>query len=392
MTSLVRVPAPRSPFGGWGARVAGLVALGICVAIVKPWGDGEVRPIYSPMPAASAVVDPAPQRAPAARYDAIAYGPTPPPATWALLTPGETVGLPFLGREAGAGGDGTGATVDTIVSGPVAAIGRSGPVLSLGLSHPADAEVLSARLWSLGGPSPARIELRRMASPWTGAHAVVLARQGPDGVGSVLPWEPGLYRLDLLIGPARVARSVMITVDGGAAHRPAVSPAPSPDPAATGVPSAAPDRAEAVDGFLDVLPEGVSLWTAGQVLTGWNRGPAATTCTILDLWGAMGPTDACWPVPIGDVTALGVDLEGATIRTIELVRLDPLPGAIESVGRTGARGRAGLAFVLAPDGGLPDGIYRLDVGLTTGPTRSWYVEVGPVGRAVARLEQASARR
>jgi hypothetical protein len=397
MTSLDRVPAPRSPLQGPAGWVVGSVVLGLVLAVVKPWGDGDLRPTYSPPTAVRGDASVAPGDV--AHYDGAAYGSTPPPAAWAIVTPDGAVDLPFLGRGEGAAGDGTGSTVDTVVSGPVVPIGRTAPVLSIALTHPPGSEVLAARLWSLEGPAPSRIELQDMPPPWPVDHVVVLARRGPAGGASVLPWAAGLYRLDLLIGPERVARSVMISVDrGGAiAAAPTASAASASDDAGEGAGGADPDDPAApgedpVDGFLDVLPDRVSLWTAGRVLAGWSRAPTAARCTVVELWGATGPRDPCWPVPIGDVIALGVSLQGRSVDEVALVRLDPLPGPVTSPSRTDVRDRAGLAFVQVPDSGLPDGIYRLDARIGAGRTLSWYVEVGPVGRAVARFEAASARR
>ena len=391
MTALDRVPGPRSPFGGWAGRAIALVAIGLVVAIAKPWGDGGPQATWSPRTTAGPSEGTPVPAAHAVPYDGERYPTVPPPAAWAILTPDAVAPLDFLARDAGTGGDGFGTTPDTIVSGPVVAIGAGGPLLSLAIAHPVGAEIRTARLWRLDDGQPVRIEVEPRPSPWPGAAAIVLARPAGGDGDLVDPWEPGLYRLDLLLGPDLRARSVMLSVDG-----PRVATGDlGPRTGAGGSASLEPDRDR--HGFLDpmlaLLPERATLWSASAILSGWNRDGAAVPCTVVEIWQASTPDAPCWPVPLGPTEALGVNLPaGSAVTALELRRLDPLPGGVATTSRTRVHGRPGLALVRAPADGLPDGVYRLEATLAAGGSRSWYVEVGPIGRAVAGLNEASTSR
>lgn len=393
MGSLDRVPAPRSPLGDWLGRAVGLVALGMILAIVKPWGDGTTRPAWTPTPPAVPEVTGEEHGSPV-RYDPAAYDPAPPPADWGLVTADGLVPLPFLGRGATAGGDGTGSTVDPVISGPVVPIGRSGPVLSIAVTHPSGASVLTTRLWSLRtADGPERLEVRTMPSPWSVPTAVILARPASGDRDAVVPIPPGLHRLDLLLGPDRVARSVMLSVgpDGAAGTTADADGARGRRGDALDPDSRGRSGAE-LDTAVGLLPDRATLWTAGRILAGWNRDPAPPDCSLADIWQATDARAPCWPVPLGETAALGVNLGSRAVARIELVRLDPLPGSVGTTSRTDVGGAAGIALVRAPGGRLPDGVYRLEARLAAGRTLAWYVEVGPLGRSVGRLQEASASR
>jgi hypothetical protein len=141
-----------------------------------------------------------------------------------------------------------------------------------------------------------------------------------------------------------------------------------------------------------MLPEAANLWSSGRILSGWRRADADASCRVAEIWRATDPDAACWPVPLGRTAAVGVNLSDEVVTSIELRGIDPLPGPVGADKLLGVDGLPGRALVRAPVGGLPDGIYRLDVGLERGDSLTWYLEVGPIGRAVAHYYEASASR
>jgi hypothetical protein len=143
---------------------------------------------------------------------------------------------------------------------------------------------------------------------------------------------------------------------------------------------------------LRMLPEAANLWSSGRILSGWHRETADATCRVAEIWRATDPDESCWPVPLGRTAAVGVNLPADVVTSIDLLGIDPLPGPVVAGSRLDVDGLAGRALVRAPLGGLPDGIYRLDVGLGSGTRLTWYLEVGPIGRAVAHYYEASASR
>jgi hypothetical protein len=114
---------------------------------------------------------------------------------------------------------------------------------------------------------------------------------------------------------------------------------------------------------------------------------------VVDIWRATRPEDACWAVPLGRTDALGVNItDGRAVTAIALIGIDPLPGPAPVQAATKVDGNPGRAMVRAPDGGLPDGIYRLDAVSGGTESASWYFEVGPIGRAVAGYYETSTSR
>jgi hypothetical protein len=142
---------------------------------------------------------------------------------------------------------------------------------------------------------------------------------------------------------------------------------------------------------LRLLPRTANLWAVGGYLSGWYRDTAQPGCAVADIWQADA-RDGCWPVPLGPTDAVGVNLIGDAVTSIGLRLVDPLPGPAGITSQLDVDGQAGLAFVRAPAGGLADGIYRLDVGTSEGLRLIWYLEVGPIGRAVARFYERAASR
>lgn len=389
MAELTRVPAPRRPFSGWEGRAVSLVVVGVLLAIAKPWGEDAAPRPPPPSPSTDPSTLPILLEPVGLTYDPTGWGPSPTLDGWAILTRHSATELDFLDR-ADAATTPIPSVIPadpetTIVSGPVVRLGRADELDALALAHPAGTTVDVVRLWHLpdGGP-PRRVDIGEVSPPWPGRGLTMVAhRQNGMAPTHVLPWDPGLYRLDLLVGPAGRVRSVMLAVRPGLGG---------------GAPSGAGleprrDGPGFTTATLRLLPDRANLWAAGSFLSGWGRAPTRPDCRVAEIWRATSPEDACWPVPLGRTDALGVNLpDGEVVAAIDLVAVDPLPGPADVRTTTDVEGRAGMAMVRASGDGLPDGIYRLDVRTGPGDRLSWYVEVGPIGRAVARYYEASISR
>ena len=369
MAGLTRVPAPGSPFDRRSAAFGGLLVVAIIALAIEPWGSTRTpaEPTPSPYRAPSAIpASRAVGPAPALRaYRPEAFGPAPADAGWAIRTPDQVTAVPSVALDD---------PVD-IASGPVVDLGQADELDVVVISGPAGAGLDAIRLWrfdDLGQPE--RQDLARLAPPWPDAPAWTVALRSPGApAGRVATWQPGLYRLDLLVEPAGQIRMVMLSVRGEAERPGPVAFEPS-------------DREPNGDArfhtaLLRRLPSAANLWTVGTILTGWARPPASGTCRVAQLWQADGPEQGCWPVPIGPTSALGVNLPaGEQVATIELAQVDPLPGPLELRTRIGIDGHPGVAALETPADGLADGIYRMTVAMVGGAVSHWYVEVGPDGR------------
>jgi hypothetical protein len=387
MAELTRVPAPRSPFDGRWGRAVGFLIGALVVAVVKPWDGGiVVQAPATPRPLPSSVADgsrgspaastgrPAPA-ALAVAYDAASLGSVAPPPAWEVWATGQVSRSPFAGPAdppSPAAPD-SGAPAPTgHLGGPVADLGPADRVTALALNRPIGFEFGAVRLWRFPGEGqPERIELAELAPPWPVAHVRVFGISPPGTPsGTVLPWRPGLYRLDLLVEPVDRIRMVMLIVRDTDAE----------------MARGGADRAEDGEGALESelllrLPAAATLWAFGPILTGWARASEAGDCRVADMWLARKDGDPCRPQPIGGPSAIGVNLpEDDPVVSIGLTEIDPLPGALALRARMAVEGRPGLALVEAPAGGFADGIYRLDVRLADGHGLAWYVEIGPESR------------
>jgi hypothetical protein len=381
MAGLTRVPAPRSPFDGRSAVFGGLLVVVIVALAIEPWGSTRTQagPTPSPYRAPSAVPAlPAGHTAalPLAirPYHPEAFGSAPSSTEWAIRTSTARITpVPAMGL----------ADPTDIASGPVVDLGPASDLDVIVISGPPGAAVDTIRLWRFDERGrPERQDLARLAAPWAdvAAWAVGLRAAGAPA-GRVAAWQPGLYRLDLLIEPAGRIRMVMLSVRGD-----------GDDTERGGDVARRPGDRDLVDldavgaSILGRLPQAANLWTVGEILTGWARPPAAGDCRVAQIWRARGPEAGCWPVPIGPTSALGVNLPaGQRVATIELAQVDPLPGPVALESRIGVGGRPGLAALDTPAGGLADGIYRMTVAVVGGVDEHWYVEVGPDGRRAAEI-------
>lgn len=382
MAELTRVPAPGSPLDGWTGRALGLVAVVIAIAVVKPWGSAPAPPVAAPVVSATARPPVAPETTrPVPTWDPRALGAQPPPPAWAVVTAHDRTPLAFM-QPSPSADDPDLETAADVASGPVVDLGPADTLHAIAIAHPVDQSVASMRLWRFGdGRPPRRIDLREMPSPWPAASVLVVVPAATAEAGSG-PWDAGLYRLDLLIEPGDRIRSLMLLVGGRTTAAPG---RPSDD-------ALSPD-----DGFelpmLRRLPPTATLWSAGRILSGWRRDPAPRDCRIARIWQATDPQDPCWPVPIGRSDAIGVNLDdGRAVTGISLQAIDPLPDGATPRGQMGVGGRPGIALVRAPSGGFPDGVYRLDVVVRGELPMTWYLEVGPLGRAVDPFNEASTTR
>ena len=380
MAGLTRVPAPGSPFHGRSAAFGGLLVVVIVALAIEPWGS--TRSPAGPTPSPYQARTSANPAIPADRtvglplalrpYRPETFGPAPSGTEWSIRTSTARVtSLPVMGL----------ADPADIASGPVVDLGPASDLDVIVISGPAGAALDPIRLWRFDERGrPERQDLARLAAPWPDIAAWAIGLRAPGAPADrVAAWQPGLYRLDVLVAPAERIRMVMLSVRGDGDGR-----------GGSVARRAGDTDGAAVDAFgasiLRRLPQAANLWTVGEILTGWARPPAAGDCRVAQIWRAQGPEAGCWPVPIGPTSALGVNLPaGQRVAAIELAQVDPLPGPVALQSQIGVGGRPGVAALETPAGGLTDGIYRMTVAIVGGVDAHWYVEVGPDGRQAAEI-------
>lgn len=370
MGQVTRVPAPRSPLDGrW--RAAGIVAgLALVTLVLKPWHvpPASTTPLATPW----ATAPPAAARStlPWQRWDPATLGGAAPQPAWELWAAGRVTRIRFVGPSDGfAAAPSVRPQETAVIGGPVIGLGPGETVGAIVLNRPADADVGVVRLWRfVDGGQPERVDLVELADPWAAPHIRVFALRAagipPDAVAA---WPPGLYRLDLLIEPAARVRTLLLSVD---ARGPQVA-----------VGGAGADELGPLDvRLLRRLPPAAQRWAFGRLLVGWSgRGQRDDpTCRVAEIWLARDVDDRCHPTPVGQASALGVNL-GDDRRVVELRirQVDPLPGPAAAMVSLDVNGRPGLAMARAREDRFPDGIYRVEATTAGGGVVGWYAEVSP---------------
>jgi hypothetical protein len=257
MSDMIRVPGPSSPLEGRSAKVIAVIAIGLLVAVIKPWGTAT-PPLAraTPAPSAAAVTPrpgtPTPFDA-FANYDHELFGIYEPEPRWELWPAGYLVSFGYAIR---IGSTGTDASQPPGPPGASASPGR--PVASpsktakpgtdeptwpatitiadgnhlglIGVNTPLGYRLTSiviVRMRADGSEQP--LDVVTPESQWPSHFTVIGLAQGAGG-GVVENWPIGQYRLDLDFEPGSISRSIAIVVSGSSPADGAASSAPSARP------------------------------------------------------------------------------------------------------------------------------------------------------------------
>ncbi len=236
------------------------------------------------------------------------------------------------------------------MSGPVVDLGTTDDLDAFAIVHPRDTTLATS---ACGSSSTEHLRAAststtcRHRGRWTTSRSWRAACPAWTR-GGCSPGSPGLYRLDLLIEPEDVVRSVMLTVRTGASG-------------AGGTASRDGEPTRTTQSFqpstLRMLPEAANLWSSGRILSGWRRAEADATCAR---GRDLARDGSRWIVLAGPPRADGRRRRqppSEVVTSIGLLGIDPLPGPVDADARLAVDGLPGRAIVRAPMGGLPDGIY-----------------------------------
>ena len=240
-----------------------MVAVGLIVAIAKPWGNGigpssasAPLPVLSPAPTPAATSTPAPV---AGTYDFLAFGTNEPPPGWELWPAGRLASFSFAMRidmatpiavgEPAASGAAASPTpiaeptplgtpsVDGIPADwPAIRIPRGSVLDLVGINQPLGYVVHIVGLTRIGDDgtvTPVRALLG--TSPWP-THFTTFGYAPKASEDSMTPWPAGHYRLELTIDPGAASRTLDIVVEGSAAVGSPTGAAASPAPGASATP------------------------------------------------------------------------------------------------------------------------------------------------------------
>jgi hypothetical protein len=234
MTEVRRVSAPGSPFGGRDRAIGAVVAIGIAVAIIKPWGGGPGLSPATPRPSPSVAATPAPAVLDGHAFDPKLFGPFEPAPDWSIWPAGYFVSVRYVSRQA----------VDSPATEPPAAPGTepspavpptpspdpAGPpdegpawpheivvgpgdhLLWLGINTPLGWTIRDTSLTRTSpGVATEDVPLTRLPSDWDD-HFAVLGIPVAPGAERLVDWPPGHYRLAITVDPGRVTRTIEVQI------------------------------------------------------------------------------------------------------------------------------------------------------------------------------------
>ncbi len=372
-----------------------VVALGLGLAVAKPWESPAAVPSPSSDPVGAAT-SPDPEVGATATSDPAAVAPVPvgdPLVTWPEVaaisrfidawgarqivrtTPADSVD-PAL-HPVWAAAEASGSGVDLAILPPA-----DGAVVALGISHPATELPLDARVWADGGEGVWRwLDARRLdPSPLGGA----LMFTPPVRDGVQLPgWPTGRYRVEVLVDGDVRRLDIDVRAPSVVAETPTASAGPPVRGAfAADVSDLLPGPFLSVDGAAIPFPA-VAADPTVDLATAWLT-PAATSTTVLHEPRAGG---------VGVMFPPGATDADATIRSVGPEALSDEPNRAVRT-RIEGRGRAPYVVFGAPGGtAWPAGTFEMVASwrdATTARSATYRFELTPAG-ATEPLALAAAR-
>ena len=229
MNDLKPVSRPSFLLDGRGGRVVALIGLALVFAVLKPWGSaGTASPGPSAAlaptssPSSSPSPSPDPRDADSRRYDPLIFGDHELQPGWGLWPAGYMVSFGFAMHVEPSSPPGGGPS-----SAPRPLPEPGSPTWPAAIEIPFGNHLLLIGVNTPLGYSVEKIHLTRYLpdgrnedvpivrppSPWP-SHFTVIGVDGGYGVTRTTLWAPGRYRLDLVIGPDKAARSIEIRVGG----------------------------------------------------------------------------------------------------------------------------------------------------------------------------------
>jgi hypothetical protein len=382
------VPVVRLGRPGESRRIQAGVAVSVgllVLLVIRPWGH-ETPVAYAPISTAvpsQAAATPRPvetARADGARaYEPALFGRFMVSPRWELWPTAYVYQFGLSGPLAMDGaGSGPGASVEPPPApaepppgaGRLVDIGAADLLMVLGLNTPAGTHVLTARLWRFpNGGRPVQLALHEYPPPWPIDTFHVYGQPvADDREGNLVArWDPGIYRLDLLVEPGSEIHRIGLlvrppTADAGASpepRQPSFPPRASVDTSGLGLPVAG----------------AVTLGSPIRLVTLANLEPQRR-CDLAELWlAADGSGGPCSPLFITDVDIAAVDLgPDRPVVSLAIREVDPVEATVRVIDRS-TPGSTGAVITTADGQPLGDGIYRLVASLADGSEVGWYIRV-----------------
>jgi hypothetical protein len=221
MAEFERVPLRPRPSRNWLPTAGLAFTVFLAFAIVKPWESSPATTAADPTARPTFFIRPTARTGPLG-YDPRLFGGREPDPAWELWPAGYVVqfglagpvkvhgqdgasaspgaGAPEPEQSDAAPGASPGAAVPTIPppGDGVVDLGPADHLIALGINTPLAVRVEEVRLSILEDDSITPIPLVRLPTLWESDHFIVVAPEDQAIPGQPAPWEPALYRLDLI--------------------------------------------------------------------------------------------------------------------------------------------------------------------------------------------------
>jgi hypothetical protein len=243
-------PVSRPPFllDGRGSRVLAIIGVAILIALIKPWGStstptaiaipSQAAVVITPRPSPTPTPTPDPIDAFSRAYDPLVFGDRELERSWGLWPAGYLTTLGFAMRAEPShspklpSGGASPSAVSSSDPGPAwpDAIGipAGNHLLLLGVDTPLGFSVDDIKLSRyLADGRAVDVPIVFPPSPWP-AHFTVIGVDVGYGVARTAFWPSGRYRLDVMIDPGTIRRSIEIRVEGASSPSPSHPPSSGP--------------------------------------------------------------------------------------------------------------------------------------------------------------------
>jgi hypothetical protein len=216
MAELQPVPNKPSPVAGREGAVALLLAIALLAVIIKPWGSTTDRAEATASPFPSHTAAPSTAVGGDSGLQVALFGPFEPTPEWSIWPAGYFVSVMYVARAPRT--EPRPSLAPPATSPPGAdwpariEVGEQDHLLWLGIDTPRGFKLETATLRRANADGTGTIvDTRLIPSPWPSHFSVVALRRGTTDTALTV-WPAGDYRLQLVVSPGDVRRTIEISI------------------------------------------------------------------------------------------------------------------------------------------------------------------------------------
>jgi hypothetical protein len=216
MATLQPVPKVPSPVAGREGAVAVLLGIALLAVIVKPWGSMTDRAEATASPFPSHTAEPSTSADKDSDLQVALFGPFEPTPEWSIWPAGYFVSVMYVARAPRTEPRSSLAPPATAPPGAEwparIEVGEQDHLLWLGIDTPRGFKLETATLRRANADGTGTIvDTRLIPSPWPSHFSVVALPRGTTDT-TLTVWPAGDYRLQLVVSPGDVRRTIEISI------------------------------------------------------------------------------------------------------------------------------------------------------------------------------------